>query len=597
MTTNRKIPRLVPGGDLTNYPPPELWDDWAEWDAKAWPKRKENRYRLVPTTCFNCESACGLLAYVDKDTGEIRRFEGNPEHPGSRGRNCAKGPATINQVNDPERILYPLRRKGARGSGEWERVTWEEVLVDIGGRIGKAIREDRKDEIMYHVGRPGEDGFMERTLKAWGVDGHNSHTNICSSGARVGYAMWSGYDRPSATSPTRSSFFCSLRIWKPGTTSIPMPNASWKPRGPGRNLPPSTRGCRTPRRCPTTGYQHGPAPKPGSFSPSPSCCSTGRNRPRVCQTMGELGAIHEKEVPRSEPTYTAFIEALKETYVEYTPEWAADEGGINADQVVAVAKEIANAGHRFSSHTWRATGSGNLGGWQAARTLQFLHVLTGSVGTKGGLSPAGWGKFKPEHWKMPPPHSEWNELLWPIEYPLAHHELSFLLPHLINQGRGKLDVYFTRVYNPIWTNPDGFSWLEMLTDEDKVGLHIALTPTWSETAFYADYVLPMGVAAERHDTHSYETHAGQWLGFRQPVLRVAGEREGKTFRPHLRSEPRRSVGGNGVLDRPLVAYRPRWFTGHTGIFRITKRSDEASQRRRVLRVDVREQRARAPRGG
>ena len=155
MTTNRQIPRLVPGGELTSYPPPDLWDDWVEWHAKAWPERKENRYRLVPTTCFNCESACGLLAYVDKDTGEIRRFEGNPAHPGSRGRICAKGPATINQVNDPERILYPMRRQGKRGSGEWERVTWEEALADIGGRIGKAIREDRHDEIMYHVGRPG----------------------------------------------------------------------------------------------------------------------------------------------------------------------------------------------------------------------------------------------------------------------------------------------------------------------------------------------------------------------------------------------------------------------------------------------------------
>ena len=69
----------------------------------------------------------------------------------------------------------------------------------------------------------------------------------------------------------------------------------------------------------------------------------------------------------------------------------------------------------------------------------------------------------------------------------------------------------------------------MLTDPEKVGLHVALTPTWSETAWYADYVLPMGVASERHDTHSYETHAARWLGFRQPVLRVAGEREGKTF--------------------------------------------------------------------
>ncbi|NNF09872.1 MAG: molybdopterin-dependent oxidoreductase, partial [Acidimicrobiia bacterium] len=165
------IPRLVPGSGLTNYPPSDRWDDWEEYDARAWPEKVKNRYRLVPTTCFNCESACGLLAYVNKDTGEIKKLEGNPAHPGSRGRNCAKGPATINQIYDPERILHPLRRSGPRGSGEWEQVTWEEALQDIAGRMRTAIQEDRHDEIMYHVGRPGEDGFMDRTLKAWGVDG------------------------------------------------------------------------------------------------------------------------------------------------------------------------------------------------------------------------------------------------------------------------------------------------------------------------------------------------------------------------------------------------------------------------------------------
>ena len=59
---------------------------------------------------------------------------------------------------------------------------------------------------------------------------------------------------------------------------------------------------------------------------------------------------------------------------------------------------------------------------------------------------------------------------------------------------------------------------------DKIGLHVALTPTWSETAWFADYILPMGLGTERHDTMSQETHAGQWLGFRQPVLRVAREK-------------------------------------------------------------------------
>ena len=109
------------------------------------------------------------------------------------------------------------------------------------------------------------------------------------------------------------------------------------------------------------------------------------------------------------------------------------------------------------------------------------------------------------------------------------NEMSFLLPHFLKEGRGKLDVYFTRVYNPVWTNPDGFTWIEMLTDEQQIGLHVALTPTWSETSYFADYVLPMGIGSERHDIHSYETHNAQWLGFRQPVLRAARERLGESI--------------------------------------------------------------------
>mgnify|MGYP000123740736 FL=1 len=101
-------------GPLRKYPAAEEWNEHIELDANAWPERVERKYSLVPTTCFNCESACGLPAYVDKETGQVSKFEGNPRHPGSRGRNCAKGPATINQIQDTERIMHPMRRVGAR---------------------------------------------------------------------------------------------------------------------------------------------------------------------------------------------------------------------------------------------------------------------------------------------------------------------------------------------------------------------------------------------------------------------------------------------------------------------------------------------------
>src|SRR5690606_35777226 len=85
-------------------------------------------------------------------------------------------------------------------------------------------------------------------------------------------------------------------------------------------------------------------------------------------------------------------------------------------------------------------------------------------------------------------------------------------------------------FNPVWTYPDGFSWIEMLRDEKRVGCHVALTPTWNETAYFADYVLPMGHASERHDINSYEVDSGMWIAFRQPVLREVARREGKTVK-------------------------------------------------------------------
>ena len=204
-----------------------------------------------------------------------------------------------------------------------------------------------------------------------------------------------------------------------------------------------------------------------------------------------------------------------------------DRCGISADQIVTVAREIGEAGTRFCSHTWRGSASAHLGGWQVSRCLFFLHVLTGSIGTKGGCGLSGWHKYKAHLINPPPPTDQWNELHWPREYPLAHYEMSFLLPHFLNDRRGKLDVYFTRVFNPVWTYPDGFIWIEALSDESKVGLHVAMTPTWNETAFYADYVLPMGHGPERHDLTTYETHAATWIAFRQPVIRASMQADGK----------------------------------------------------------------------
>ena len=530
-TSPEKTETFYPGPSgcrLAAFPPKERWDDWTELDAKAWPKRKEKRYMLVPTTCFNCESACGLLAYVDRDDLSIRKLEGNPEHPGSRGRNCAKGPATHNQLHDPDRVLFPLKRVGKRGEGRWQRVSWDEVLDDIAARIRRAIDEDRRDEVMYHVGRPGEDGFTERILASWGIDGHNSHTNICSSGARAGYQFWCGIDRPSPDHARADVIFLVSSHLEAGHYFNPHAQRILEAKKRGAKLVVlDTRLSNT-----ATHADFWLAPVPGSeaaihLALANYLIQNDLYDRRFVETWWNWQEYLDACHPDAPKDFETFDRLLKAEYESYTFEFAAAESGVDAETLLCVAQVVATAGPRLATHNWRSASAGNEGGWQVARTLFLLNALLGAVATEGGTYPNSWNKFVPKPMRLPQHPGHWNELSWPEEFPLSMYEMSILLPHLMREGRGKLDVYFTRVYNPVWTNPDGFSWIEMLSDEDKVGLHVAMTPNWNETAFFADYVLPMGHAPERHDLHSYETHDAQWLGFRQPVLRAARERLGE----------------------------------------------------------------------
>jgi anaerobic selenocysteine-containing dehydrogenase len=529
-----------PDGRLSQYPPRDRWDDWVEWEATEWPRRVARNYSLIPTICFNCESACGLLAYVDRQTLDIRKFEGNPAHPGSRGRNCAKGPATLNQVYDPERILYPLKRAGARGEGKWERISWEQALDEISAKLRES-RARRRDGIMYHVGRPGEDGFTNRVLQAWGVDGHNSHTNICSAGARAGYAFWTGEDRPSPDHAHARVILLLSAHLESGHYFNPHAQRIMEGMEKGAKLITFD-----PRLSNTAAKSHlwlptWPGSEPTVLLAMAAHLIREKRYDRAFlrrwvnwrETVEHFAAHPYPEVDfrhEGEPTFEAFEALLLALYDRYTFQRAEEESGVPAAQIRQAAEAVADCQGRLASHVWRGASIGNLGGWQVSRCLFFLNVLTGSVGTRGGTSMNAWNKFVPKPFDSPPPPPVWNELEFPSEWPLAHYEMSFILPHMLLEGRGAVDVYFTRVYNPLWTNPDGFTWLEALRDEGKIGCHVALTPTWNETAYFADYVLPMGHAGERHDLMSQETHSGQWIGFRQPVRRVAMERAGRKVR-------------------------------------------------------------------
>ena len=121
-----------------------------------------------PGVCPLCPSACGLTVRVmDADADVVRdgkagvvqilaakKLDGNPNHPVNRGGLCARGQAAIQVTYHPDRITQPLKRKGNRGDGNYEAITWEAAIADVVRTLGEIAGAGRAQSLAF-LGRPG----------------------------------------------------------------------------------------------------------------------------------------------------------------------------------------------------------------------------------------------------------------------------------------------------------------------------------------------------------------------------------------------------------------------------------------------------------
>jgi anaerobic selenocysteine-containing dehydrogenase len=572
---------------LSFYPPMEEWSDFKELDGNDWKRggierhgvRSEsnpdgievNDYAIVPTACSNCEASCGLTAWIDKKTFTVKKYMGNPLHPGSRGRNCAKGYATQSQMYDPDRIAFPLKRApgSARGEGKWIRTTWDEAMTTIGNKMHDAMKGDdelSKKSCMFHVGRPNENGFTGKVWHTLGQDCFNSHTNICSSGGRTPTIQWANDDRTSPDWANAKLVFLN--------SSHAADAGHYFQQAAGHIADARQKGAKLVVMDPRMSNSAGMADLwiaawPGTEAAiylylvqrmlredkvNKAFVKKWFNWEVMMDNKNYLDFMVEKgyisKVPKGDD-FESFLDMLKELYAPYTLDYAVKETHVPAYKLEQLYDMFLWAGESISSYFWRAAAAGNRGGWVSGRTGYLALGLRGAIGPKGGtffhhwhvISVAGKGGSatvgQGKRGSNIPKIDVYNELSWPPEWPLSTYEMSYLLPHLLAdkkwqkkwQDKGlkvaeKLAVWIPRMYNPVWINPDGFRWIETIKDESKMELTFNLSPTWSETNWYVDYILPVGLAGERHDQHSEATMPARWTSFRQPVMRVALEKAG-----------------------------------------------------------------------
>ncbi|MBT7073273.1 MAG: molybdopterin-dependent oxidoreductase, partial [Anaerolineae bacterium] len=153
--------------------------------------------KIVPGVCSLCSSGCGILARVAD--GNVVKLEGNPMHPMNLGALCPKGQAAPELLYNPDRLTGPMKRKGERGSGEWEPITWDEATQTVAAKLNELRDAGHPEQaaLMYGQTRGQMRSFFERFMDAVGSPNAVSHESLNVAAAKLGMYLTQGiYDLP-----------------------------------------------------------------------------------------------------------------------------------------------------------------------------------------------------------------------------------------------------------------------------------------------------------------------------------------------------------------------------------------------------------------
>lgn len=129
------------------------------------------------SACDMCFNKCGLIARVEN--GVVKKLDPNPHFLKSRGMLCARGNAGIKQLYDPDRLKYPLLRKGERGEGRWQRLTWDQALDLAAEQIQRIGEQYTRCGMLFMAGSDLQSTFVHRFAEVYGSYNVISHESNC----------------------------------------------------------------------------------------------------------------------------------------------------------------------------------------------------------------------------------------------------------------------------------------------------------------------------------------------------------------------------------------------------------------------------------
>ncbi|MDD3463144.1 MAG: molybdopterin-dependent oxidoreductase [Sulfurospirillaceae bacterium] len=444
--------------------------------------QKESLVKIVPTVCEMCVNKCAALAYVKN--GIVTKLDPNPYFPKSRSMLCARGVAGIHALYDPDRLKYPLIRTGERGDGKYKRATWDEAYEYIKDKLVKILDEEKDNRSC--IGYCAGEGMAEHTFQVFMSDKFGSsnfvnHSSICLQTAISGYALTiGGYgqaDLENAKYVIMAGANRAEAILTPDTMDLFK-----RTRGRGAKLV-----VVDPRYTNTAVHADTYLPiKPGTdlaFVLALTYVAISEkiyNRRYVAKNFSDFDK-YEKHILES----------------QYTPQWAEKITGIPAREIEKIARDfMANAPQAIYYQGRRSTWAKN--DFQLRRAQAIFTALGGGIDLKGGII---FGKNLPlgGHSVNSPVYANAQPRIEKKEASIIGGSGSWIAwRNMIAEGRTPYPMrgLFAYKQNPMLSVPNTAKTKEMLT---KLDLVVVIDTMPSDTAMYADVILPECTYLERED--------------------------------------------------------------------------------------------------
>lgn len=436
------------------------------------------------TYCRVCEPLCGMVATVED--GRLTKLRPDPDNPLSQGFACPKGIAMAEVHNDPDRVLHPLRRTPA---GNFERVSWDEALDDIGDRLAAIVAEHGGSSVGWYMGNPAAFSYSHPIWAKGFVDGLGSPHFYTASSQDVSNrfaASFFLYGSPYVV-PIPDLARTDFLLIVGANPLVSHGSVMSAPRVKDQLHAVTARGGRVvvvdPRRSETArAFEHVAIQPDGDGL--------------LLLSMLEAIFAEGREDSEAIARQSSGIEALRALAADHPAEATAGRTGVPAREARRLARDLAGAP---SAAVYGRTGS-CLGrhGTVVSFLLDALNLVTGNLDREGG---AVFGDPPVDFERVADligvaTYAKRRSRVGELPEVLGSLPASVMAKEMTTPGEGQIRAFFVSAGNPVLSVPNGAELTEAMRGLD---LSVAIDLYESDTSRHCDYILPATTMYERED--------------------------------------------------------------------------------------------------